>query len=262
MVDEPFIVKRKILLRGAVLHIIDVEGLNESLKKLIEKHITSIHSKGVLSDLAMVKSDLVQRLKDPRDVPDKKIYMGLVAEFFAHLYLNYQGFNQESLYINMEDGGGMKKGFDGYYSIGGEDWLMESKSTIKESSKYHAEKVDEAYKDLNSKVSGKSITKKGRVKNPWLNALMHAHVAKSESDVVDRISKANAEFSRGVYHSIAELNIVPTSTIFLNVDWEATDETEIEKVLNNWIEDKDFKKIQILSFTQGSLDIFWEYLTS
>ena len=60
---------------------------------------------------------------------------------------------------------------------------------------------------------------------------------------------------------MSELNVIPCSTIFLNSAWSSTDELIITKKLNDWISDKEYRKMQIVCVSQGTIDVFWEYLT-
>ena len=150
------------------LTIIDIKELSKPVLQVLDEHFVSICEGASGSDIDTVKKYVVKLFEEK----DPKWVMGATAEFFVHLYMKLLGFKQECLFLNLEEYS-IKKGFDGYYSQNGTEWLMESKSgSINSQGISHAGKVQEAMQDLEDKVSGKS--KKKKVNNPWRNAYSHA----------------------------------------------------------------------------------------
>ncbi len=107
------------------LTVIDIERLDGEIKTILDENFVAICEGTSGSNLSTVK-------KAVRDLYVKKgdtWVMGATAEFFVHLYIRLCGFKQECLFFNLEEGS-IKKGFDGYYSLHGIEWMMESKSGL------------------------------------------------------------------------------------------------------------------------------------
>lgn len=159
------------------IHIIHIKKIENELEELIEKHIVSICDSDEDESIQIVKEELKLFLQNKT----KETKMGAVAEFIIHLYLKDIGFNQECLFLNLEEGS-IKKGFDGYYTYSAAEWIMESKSgSIQTDAISHKKKIKEAYKDLKSKIGGDAAN------NPWKNAFNHAKVVGTELDVLNNI---------------------------------------------------------------------------
>ncbi len=149
------------------LTVIDIEDLTEDVQAILDKYFVKICEGNSGNDILTVKKSV----KDLYSSKNNEWIMGATAEFFVHLYVLLCGFKQECLFLNLEEGS-IKKGFDGYYSYNGVEWLMESKSgLIGHEGVSHAAKVKLAMNDLENKVAGRdSKGKKGVPNNPWKNA--------------------------------------------------------------------------------------------
>lgn len=238
---------------GNFLHMINIEDIDTNLKSFIDKSIVSICEGNTGSDLKIIKQELINYLNPKRN---STLEMGAIAEFFIHLYLNDIGFKQECIFQNLE-GGAIKKGFDGYYSLTDEEWLFESKSgKISSKNISHCSKLTEAYKDLKDKLSG-------AVKNnPWKNAYNHARIVGSDNDILKNIKKLSDDFINNFYHDIKDFNIIPGSTIFLEGNWESINSTELNNAVEKLIRVFQYKKITILCVNKKTIQLFWEYLNA
>lgn len=236
------------------LHIIDIQKIDKTLKKLLDSFLVSICEGSADSELTLVKTRFLNFLEDKTDITQ----MGAVAEFFAHLYLKTNNYKQEFLFFNLEEGS-IKKGFDGFYSKNSETYLLESKSgSISSKSITHKNKLKEAYSDLAKYVSGKSDKGKN---NPWKNAYNHA----SHSDVgtaktiKDKIKKLQNLFDLKKFSEIKEFNIIPCSTIFLDGSWSNDKNDEI-LYDNDFILKFDANSVTAICVTKSSLNTFINYL--
>lgn len=103
--------------------VIDINDFDVEVLKIMDDNFVSICEGNSDTELFVVKKYVIDLFSSK----DNKWIMGATAEFFVHLYMKLSGFKQECLFLNLEEGS-IKKGFDGYYSLNGEEWLMESKS--------------------------------------------------------------------------------------------------------------------------------------
>jgi hypothetical protein len=235
------------------LHFINIPILDEEITAHIDASIVSICEGATDTDIATIKQRLIAFLTPKKG---STIEMGAIAEFFGHLYLTEIGFNQEFLFLNLEEGS-IKKGFDGYYSLNDEAWIYESKSgSMATGGATHETKISLAYSDLKEKISGNPAN------NPWQNAYNHA----SQIDVGTAASirqnlKALARaFTQGTRHDIASFNIIPGSTLFLEGAWTNIDVDSIAPKLEKLIITFSFSKIHIICINKASIDLFWDYL--
>ncbi len=255
IVITPFIVKQKDLSNGNELFIIDIEDINDDLKALIDTKFVKICEGNSGTDLAIVKSRLLQILTSKRG---STLEIGAISEFFLHLFLNEKGFDPQFLYLNLEEGS-IKKGFDGYYSYNGDQWLLESKSgSISTASISHRSKVKEAYDDLEGKLVGRGTN------NPWRNAYDHAsHIdVGADSNIRADIKKFSDQYSLNVFHDIKEFNIIPGATLVLDGTWVAIDYDKIESEVKALVATLQFRQIKVLCITKKSLQLFWDYLSA
>ena len=231
------------IMDNITLHFLHIDCIDEEILNLIENSIVSICRWPFFweGDRMIIMNELIQKITSKKWTD---LELGLISEFFIHLYLNYKGFKQKCLYFNIEDEWWIKKWFDGLYSLGEEGWLMESKSwSFTSQTISHKNKIKEAYKDLNDKVSGHNLNSQWMPINPRNNALYHAMLVDS---------------------SIKKFNIIPCSTIFF--DWKNEVKEGIENyevVINEireWILDKEIKKWQIICFSQTTINLLLNYL--
>lgn len=239
--------------------VIDIDDLNDKIIKVIDDNFVSICEGDSDSELLVVKKYVVDLFASK----ESKWIMGATAEFFVHLYMNLSGFKQECLFLNLEEGS-IKKGFDGYYSLNGEEWLMESKSgSIDTKGISHKNKVEEAMGDLINKVGGKDKTGKKKIpNNPWRNAYSHAsHYDVGSADAIRKNIKAlSNDFIKGIFHSIEEFNTIPCGTIFLSGVWTYYKRDEIVEDIKTISQKLKGKKVHAICVTHKSIDLFLEYI--
>lgn len=233
------------------IFIITINELSEELKIQIDKYICRIWAGQNEYDIKHVKKEILEYIS----TKDRKKQIGAIAEFFIHLFLNYKGYTPYCLFQNLEENS-LKKGFDGYFSLNNEEWIVESKSTKDRSVKHHT-KVSEAYNDLNSKITGKTSN------NPWKNAYNHScniNILAPEN-VRKQLDILSKEFVDKKFHKLSEYNIIPCSTKFI-------EEKDIEKsdVVHNTVLEKvnsfEFNKITVICINNGAEELFMEYLRS
>jgi hypothetical protein len=237
------------------LHIINIKEIDTELSSLIDESLVTICEGNSDTDIKTIKKRLVALLTPKRGTT---LEMGIIAEFFSHLYLTASGFKQEFLFFNLEEGAA-KKGFDGYYSRDKETWIFESKSgKITSKNISHHSKINEAYIDLKKKISGDVKN------NPWQNAYTHASQidVESEENIRENLKKLSQDFTNGIHQNINNFNVMPGSTIFLEGTWESIDTASLEPEIKNKTTKYDFKKINIVCINKNSIDLFWDYLES
>lgn len=240
---------------GNQLHLIDIKSLNPALKSYIDQQIVAICEGESEDSINEVKEYLIGYFKKKSG---STIETGSIAEFFIHLYLRHLGYRQEFLYRNLEELS-IKKGFDGYYTLNSIEWIMESKSgSISTTGISHNSKIKEAYSDLRKKLSGKSESDN----NPWKNAFTHASLRQvnSADDLLKNLNKFSKEFQKGQFHNIKDLNIIPSSTIFMDNNWRDFDREEIQLNLSNWLKENEYKGLLAIGISKQSTELFLNYL--
>lgn len=253
VLSKSFTVAVKDLGNGNELCIVDIENIDDNLKKCLDERFVKICEGNSTSDLNYVKGRLISFLSTKRG---SNIEIGAIAEFFIHLYLNEIGFEPQFLFFNLEENS-IKKGFDGYYHLSGEEWILESKSgSISTVGLSHKGKIKESYDDLKDKLSG------GGTNNPWREAYNHAgHIDVGTSiGILQKIKAFTVEYDKKLFHKIDDYNIIPGSTIFLEGTWATFDHVNLENEIKTLILTFNFKKIKIVCITKKSIDIFWDYL--
>lgn len=236
------------------LHIFELKEITADIKEFIDSKIVNITNGTRKIDLKIVKNKLKKFLSSKKGSTTE---MGAIAEFFIHLYLSTQGYKQECLFTNLEEGS-IKKGFDGYYSKNKSEWIMESKSGLNTTKGIsHKSKIKEAYDDLDKKL-------KGNVKNnPWENAYNHAKHGDTntkESSIVKIIEKNSNDFENNIFKNIAYFNVIPSATIFLDGIWIDNDINKIKEDITNLVSTLLYQKLEIICFTKKSLNLFLNYL--
>lgn len=240
------------------LTIIDIEEISGELRRTLDDNFVEICEGESGTDILTVK----KRVRDLFLTKNHDWQMGATAEFFVHLYIRLNGFKQECLYLNLEENS-IKKGFDGYYSLGGQEWLMESKAgaaTSKNAS--HSTKVSLAMRDLEKKVSGRDSTE-GRTNNPWQEAYSHAsHIdVGTSSKIRKHIKQLANEFTNGQYHSIEEFNTMPCGTIFLGGTWIKYDHDLLKSKIFDLEKSLKGHNVHVICVTQKSTDLFLAYIS-
>ncbi len=239
---------------GNELHVVDIEDLDDGLKRCFDAKFIKICEGNSGTDLSLVKLRLRKFLGTKRG---KTTELGAISEFIVHQYLNEIGFEPQFLYFNLEEQS-IKKGFDGYYVLDEEEWIFESKSgSINTKTISHPSKIREAYLDLKDKVGGKAKN------NPWQNAYQHANLIDvgALTTVRQNVKVLSDQYLTGVYHDIKNFNIIPGSTIFLDGSWIASDLTNIESDVKTLVDLLDFKSIKVICVTKKSIQAFLDYLS-
>lgn len=245
------------------IYVIDIKELDESLKNTINQFIVSICEgpQETLLELEDVKEEIRRFLteKKPKNNETGKetnTYIGAIAEFFIHLFLNYIGLKQECLFLNLEEKS-IKKGFDGYYSFNGETWIMESKSGyINSQNATHKEKLKISYKQLKDKIT----TNDPKVNNPWKNALRHAQIVQSDKNILKELQEFSQQFIRKeINNDINNFNLIPCSTIYYFKDWEENKENIINEIKHS-ISELEYHKLKMICINKKFKKLFLNYL--
>lgn len=236
---------------GNLIHFVNIQEVDENLRKLINEQILSIWNGDNETPMDIVKTEISNFLK----TKSEDIIKGAMAEFIIHLYLKDRGFTQECLFKNLEEGS-IKKGFDGYYSFSNEEWIMESKSgSINTRGISHKKKIKEAYDDLKNKIDGKGNN------NPWSNAYNHAIVAGTSKDILRNIKLLSNNYVRNTFPGINTLNIIPTSTIFHDGSWDDDLVKPEHESISVQMESFDYLKINIICVNKKSIDVLIKNIT-
>lgn len=238
---------------GNHLHFINIPTLDDDITAHIDANIVSICEGGTDTDITTIKQRLKAFLTPKKGTT---IEMGAIAEFFGHLYLTEIGFNQEFLFLNLEEGS-IKKGFDGYYSFHDEAWIYESKSgSIESEGASHDSKISLAYSDLKMKITGNPAN------NPWQNAYNHAcHIdVGTDANIRQNLKALANAFTQGTHQDIASFNIIPGSTLFMEGTWSNIDVDDLAPKLKQLMSTFSFSKIHIICVNKASIDLFWDYL--
>lgn len=232
--------------------LLEIETLSPDIESALDSHIVSICEGASGTDISLVK----KRLMNLFSGKNKDWKIGAISEFFIHLYANIYGFKQECLFLNLEERS-IKKGFDGYYSLEDETWIMESKSGFNSTKDIsHSSKIKEATSDLADKISGKSKN------NPWQNAYSHASQCDvgTSSDIRKSIKKLADNFTLGTFDSIDNFNVMPCATIFLESTWNPKKQEDIFDEIKNILPELKGKKIRVVCVTQKTVDTFIQYI--
>ena len=231
---------------------IDIEHLNGSVRTALDDNFVKICEGDSGASLTTVKKLVATLYATKSDT----WVMGATAEFFVHLYVILSGFKQECLFLNLEEGS-IKKGFDGYYSLNGDEWLMESKSgSINTVNITHSSKVQLALTDLEEKLVGNVSN------NPWRNAYSHAsHYDVGSSDKIRKnIKTLSDDFTNGKFHSIESFNTMPCGTIFLAGVWNPPAHKDLLDEIKAVSTKLKGKQIHAICVTHKSVDLFLDYI--
>lgn len=234
-------------------HYINIKEFDKGLIDYINENFVRIcKGKNNKSSLDIIK----KRAANFFEKKDQRTRNGATAEFFLHLYLRSIDYQQECMFLNMEETS-IKKGFDGYYSKENEEWILESKSgNSKTKGISHSSKISEAYASLKKQLSGDSEN------DPWQNAYQHANsrdVDTSES-IVSILQGFSDDFISEKFYSTENFNILPAATVFLNGEWKEFDFAELTQKVKNTVKNFECKKLMIICCTKKSLELFMDFL--
>lgn len=202
--------------------------------------------------LSTVKTEFINYLESKKQ---SNLLPGSVSEFFIHIFLNSQNFKQEFLYFNLEENS-IKKGFDGYYSKGNKDWVLESKSTT-QINKNHKEIISIGYNGIKNKIEG--VDNKN---NPWEEAYNHASLrtVSTADTLLKKLSALSELYTEKKYGKIKDFDIMVSSTIFLEDEWSEIDVDVLEKDITDYFDDKDYTSIIVICLNKKSTAHLLEYL--
>lgn len=255
----PFVFEEKEISENVSLSIIDIENVDKGTKTILDENFVSICEGNSGSNLSTVKA----RVKHLFSSKNQTWIMGATAEFFVHLYIRLSGFKQECLFVNLEENS-IKKGFDGYYSKDGQEWLMESKAgSINTKGVSHAGKVSLAMDDLSAKVSGRDNSgNKKPPNNPWQEAYFHAsqYDVGTASYIRTNIKKLADDFTNGKFRSIEEFNTIPCGTVFLSGVWSPPDHGSIKRDIERISDKLKGKHVHVICVTHRSTELFGKYI--
>ncbi|WP_395002321.1 hypothetical protein [uncultured Helicobacter sp.] len=234
------------------IHIWELRDIDSHIAYLINDKIKNIIEGNKDIDVTAVKKSILKSL----DGKDENKKMGIIAEFFMHLYLHHEGYKQNFLFQNLEENS-MKKGFDGVYSKSNVIWVAESKSGKgygKPEAEKHRDKIQEAYNGLTNMLQGKN--------NPWRNAYNHAahRDVESSEDIIRQLNQLSQEFESENYCATDDMNIILQSVIFINDEWEAIDNAAIKQKVRQLAQNFKYKELEIICLTKKSMDIFIDFL--
>lgn len=239
------------------LHIINIRELTDEIKNIFDNFLVKICHGNSDSTINDVKKELKNFFEGKSD----KIIRGALAELLVHIYLNSNEFKQEFLFFNLEENS-IKKGFDGYFSKGGEEFIVESKAgTSSSQGSTHKNKLQTAYSNLKDYVEGTS--KKGK-NNPWHNAYSHAsHIdVGTDKEIRKKIQLLSSDYSKNIYRDINEFNVIPCSTMFLEEKWndEVTSQVS-DSTKNSFLSEFNGKSVKAICITKISEKQFFDYIT-
>lgn len=240
------------------LNFLNIEKYSSELLDLIKKEIGFIRN-GSLSDEDL--NDVKKKIKKWLDKKkkDNRAKNGFIAEFICHLYLRYINFEQYSLFKNLEENG-PKKGFDGLYILDDTMWLLESKST-ENIKKTHVSKINEAYKDVKEKLES---SEENDLNDPWENAKNHIdnRNIKLNKLLSENVKKLTSDFINNKKHNIKEYNIIPSSTIYLNDNWEEINVEKLKDDFRTSLRNKKANKMIVLCVNKKSIEGFINFINS
>ncbi len=227
---------------------IDIDSIDLEFEKMIDSYIVDICYNDDNFSIKKVKKR-IKKFMDRGDL-DRKI--GLVAEFFIHLFLNSIDLKQECLFFNLEEDS-FKKGFDGVYKDADDTvWFMESKSGNVNTCT-HKIKIQEAYRDLKNKFSNETSN------DPWINAYNHLKCVDPTDSLLDKFIELSEDFDDGRKHDISEYNIIPCGTVFDDKNTHFKSD-EIIKDIENYFYSRKYNRLFSICVTQRMLKEFERYL--
>ncbi len=231
---------------------INIEKIENDFAKYIDSKLITICKGKREIKLSTVKTEFIEYLKAKNK---SNLLPGSVSEFFIHVFLSSQDYKQEFLYFNLEENS-IKKGFDGYYSKGDIDWVLESKSTT-QIGKKHSHNINLGYTGIRDKIEG--LDNKN---NPWENAYNHASIrtVAAQDSLLKKLSALSELYTEKKYGKIKDFDIMVSSTIFLEGNWSEINVNTLKQDVTDYLENKVFKSIVIICLNKKSTTHLLEYL--
>lgn len=240
------------------LYVYDLPNLCLDTISLINSSLVEICEGESDTSLDAAKLTFLDFLRNKDDTTK----IGAVAEFFIHLFLREQGYKQEFLFYNLEERS-IKKGFDGYFSQGDTQFIVESKSGFESTRNIsHKAKIKEAYNDIASTIGGKSKKSTKGQNNPWRNAYNHAsHIdVGTKKSIRKNLKELSDLFDQGTYQNIENFNVIPCSTIFLDDEWSAQFSESILAEEDAFFLALKAKTLKVVCITNKTISAFINYL--
>jgi hypothetical protein len=233
---------------------INIEKIEDEFAKYIDDKLVAISRGKREIKLSTVKTHFIEYLEAKNK---SNLLSGSVSEFFIHIFLGSQNFKQEFLYFNLEENS-IKKGFDGYYSKGNKDWVLESKST-KQINRKHKDILKKGYNGVKNKIEG--VDNKN---NPWENAYNHANMGSvaTKNTLLKKLSALSELYTEKKYGEIKDFDIMVSSTIFLEGKWDEIDVVELKKDIIDYLANKNYKSIIVICLNKKSTGHLLKYLKS
>lgn len=238
--------KEYLLNNSSKIIVLDIDANN--IEQFILDSVISICEGDSQTDIETIKVRLFDYLL-PKDFDQRK---GAIAEFYLHLFLKQLGYKQEFLFLNLEENS-IKKGFDGYYTYNGREWILESKSG---NNVEHKDKVQEAYLDLKGK-----LTKKQK-NNPWQNAYNHAsHFAvRADISLITKLKNMSNNYYKNVLFPLTDFNLMPCGTIFEHDASEEKTKDEIAESVKAIVNNMAGKKICAIAVSNRAYSAFLQFV--
>ncbi|MGI5308920.1 hypothetical protein [Rheinheimera sp. WS51] len=240
------------------LYVYDLPILCPDTIGLIDENLVEIcegESATLLSEAKLTFLDFLSNKDDTTKI-------GAVAEFFIHLFLRELGYKQEFLFYNLEERS-IKKGFDGYFSQGDTQFIVESKSGFESSKNIsHKVKIKKAYNDIVSTIGGASKKSAKGQNNPWRNAYNHAsHIdVGTKKSIRKNLKELSDLFDQGIYQNIENFNVIPCSTIFLDDEWSAHFSKSILAEEDAFFLALKAKTLKVVCITNKTISALIDYL--
>lgn len=240
------------------LHFLSINSYSERLKNYIDCNIHQIWN----GDNEIIEShnDIKITKKELKNLLENKTNLqkhGIISEFICHLYLRANKLKQHFLFSNLEEKG-MKKGFDGLYSIDNNFYVYESKSSLETTLEAnHNSNISTAYNDLKKKIEGINTTN-----NPWKNAYHHSILRSVNfNDTISKtLKKLSNDYVNNKFEKINDHNIIPSSTIFLGARFSVIDKNDLKNKMLNLTKKYHCNHLNVLCLNKHTIQNFIDYL--
>lgn len=229
--------------------VVDIDVIYDVEKEYISQNLVEISKgKGSSYPAKIIAKKLINILE--RQTENNKV--GLPAEFLQTVIIRNQGFEQEHLFINLEENSA-KKGFDGLFKKDGKIWILESKSsyTLNQHMNKHKVTIDRAYKGISKSLSGQTSN------DPWENAVSHAKSANPSDSLVKKLEQFSIDYVDEKFVKIQDSNLLLGSSVIANdISIIEKDIGSVQNYLQNHVSNQEI----VIVMNLKSIDIFMEIL--